>query len=116
MLTNKDLRKWQKRLGLMDWRIFLRVDVHPQDMALKDAAGTSDWREVGKTAVIQILGERYYGNRVVPFDPEKTLVHELLHLKFSLLTESENDLRDRLVHQIIDDLARALVDAERSKS
>ena len=39
---------------------------------------------------------------------------ELLHLKFSLLGENENELQNRLVHQLIDDLAKALVGAKRS--
>lgn len=115
MVTKKTLRKWQKRLGLDDWKIILRTNVHPNDMKLEGCSGTSDWRECGKTAVIQILGAQYYGERIVPFDQEKTLVHEILHLKFTFLeTHGENDTQDRIVHQLIDDLARALVEAERS--
>ena len=45
----------------------------------------------------------------VDFEDRKTLVHELLHLKFCLLGDSGNDLQDRYVHQLIDDLARAFV-------
>jgi len=115
LVTDKDLKKWTKRLGLEGWRIVLKTDVHPNDMAIENSVGISDWTECSKTAVIQILGEQYYGNRIIPFDAEKTLVHELLHLKFSVLDGSGNDVHDRLLHQMIDDLARALVDAERSK-
>jgi hypothetical protein len=48
------------------------------------------------------------------YDKEKTLVHELLHLKFSFLGESGNDLQDRVAHQVLNDLAKSLVDAKRS--
>jgi len=114
-VTVKTLRKWQKRLGLMDWKIVLRTNVHPNNMALKDSSGTSEWVECNKQAVIQILGDEHYGDRIVPFDQEKTLVHELLHLKFTFIeTHGENDTQDRIAHQLIDDLARALVDAERN--
>lgn len=108
------LRIWQKRLSMSDWRITLHADVIPADMLLPDCAGASDWREATKTACITLLREDCYGNRIVPYDPEKTLIHELLHLKFSLLGESGNELQDRIVHQLIDDMARALCDAARN--
>ena len=84
-------------------------------MTLQNCAGETEWTESIKSARISILGEQYYGQRIVPFDAEKTLVHELLHLKFVLLGQSGNDFQDRYVHQLIDDLARAFVDAERNK-
>ena len=108
------LTVWQKRLRLEDWRIVLRTDVRPQDMRVRDVTGETEWTESGKTAVIRIIGRKYYGERITPFDAEKTLVHELLHLKLCLLGESGNDLQDRYVHQLIDDLARALTDAQRA--
>ena len=103
------LEKWKRRLGLQDWHIVLEADVIPSDMTLENVAGETEWTESAKCAVIRILREDCYGTRIVPFDFEKTLVHELLHLKFCLLGESGNDLQDRYVHQLIDDLARAFV-------
>jgi phage shock protein A len=50
---------------------------------------------------------------MIPFDFEKTLVHELLHLKFSLLADKVEDMQSRYVHQMIDEMARSLVDAKR---
>ena len=44
----------------------------------------------------------------MPFNPEKTLVHELLHLKFSALDESGDPLRDKLTHRLVEDFAKAL--------
>lgn len=53
-----------------------------------------------------------YGDRIVPFNFEKTLVHELLHLKFSFWCQNEDDVGDRVMHQMIDDLARALTEGD----
>lgn len=106
----KLLNKWKARLGLYDWRIELRTKMKPQDMMMENVAGCTDWSESIKTARIEIIDPEYYGERIVPFDFEKTLIHELLHLKFSFWCQNENDIGDRLMHQIIDDLARAFVD------
>lgn len=109
------LAEWKERLGLTEWRIKLVDNCKMEDMTLEGCAGCTDWSESIKTARIEILDPKFYGERIVPFDYEKTLVHELLHLKFCLLGESGNDLQDRYVHQLIDDLARAFVDAKRAE-
>lgn len=70
--------------------------------------------ETVKTARIEIMDPAYYGERIVPFDWEKTLVHELLHLKTCLVSSNVPELQERVMHQLIDDLARALVSAKRS--
>ena len=110
---NKLLSEWQNRLGLQDWRIKLVDNCTPEEMTLSDVAGCTDWSEAIKTARIEIIDPKYYGERIVPFDYEKTLIHELLHLKLSLVSDSVTDLQSRYMHQIIDDLARAFVDAKR---
>lgn len=107
------LDEWQKRLGLTDWRISLCDNCRPEEMAAVDAAGCTDWKESVKAARIEIIDPQYYGDRIVPFDYEKTLVHELLHLKTSLVSENVSDLQARYMHQMIDDFARAFVDAKR---
>ena len=111
----KMMNEWQNRLGLQDWRIKLNLDCAPHEMPDDGCDGYSTYEESTKTARIDILDPKYYGDRVVPFDREKILVHELLHLKLCLLATNNDDLQNRLVHQIIDDLARAFVDAKRSK-
>lgn len=106
--NNDLLGYWQNILGLNDWTIALRENCSPNEMTLKDVAGETEWEEVSKCAVVRIISEKDYGDRILPFNFEKTLIHELLHLKFCLLGESGNDLQDRLVHQLIDDMAKAL--------
>lgn len=109
------LKKWQGVLGLQEWKIKLIYDAIPSDMRLDNVDGESEWTECRKTAVIRILREDCYGKRIAPYSFEKILVHELLHLKFCLLGESGNDLQDRYVHQLIDDLARAFVAVARAQ-
>lgn len=107
------LKEWQKRLSMQDWRIGLETNCDPGDMELIDSSGCVRWQESTKTAYIQIIDPKFYGERVVPFDFEQTLVHEMLHLKMCLLCPLEGGLRERVAHQLIDELARALVDAKR---
>ena len=115
-LNNPLLQEWMDRLRLNDWVIKVNFNCSPNDMILKDVCGETEWDEVNKCAKINIIDKKDYGDRIVPFDEEKTLVHELLHLKFSLLGENENELQNRLVHQLIDDLAKALIDAKKELS
>lgn len=109
----KMLEEWQQRLGLMDWRIKLYPKCKPEDMA-QEGCGCVEWSESIRAARIQILDPRYYGERIVPFDWEKTLVHELLHLKTCFVSDGVIEIQERLMHQMIDDLARAFVDAKRN--
>lgn len=113
-MTNKGLLKeWQKRLALTDWRIALQTNCDPDEMHVLDSAGCVSWEESSKTALIQIVDPKYYGKRVVPFDFEKTLVHELMHLKTCLFYDDKDELRERIVHMFLDEISRALVDAKR---
>ena len=109
------LSEWQNRLGLQDWRIKLVPNCKPEEMELEECAGCTDWSESIKTARIEIIDPQYYGERIVPFDFEKTLVHELLHLKTCLVSDMVDELQARYMHQMIDDLERAFVDAKRYK-
>ena len=112
--ANVLLKEWQIRLGLQDWRIKLVTNCKPNEMELENCAGCTDWTESIKTARIEILDKNYYGKRIVPFDFEKILVHELLHLKLCLVSNNVDEFQERYMHQIIDDLARAFIDAKRS--
>lgn len=112
-MANRCLEEWVDRLGLQDWTIKFEDCVDPADMEIQDSVGCTDYVECNKQARIQIIDPDFFGKRIAPFDFEQTLVHELLHLKFSLLDESGNAIQDRIVHQLVDDVARALIDAKR---
>ena len=111
--ADKLLNEWVKRLHLEDWRIKLNINCTDEDT--EGNLGLTAWQEVNRTARINMLDEDLYErSRIVPYDWEKTLVHELLHLKTCLLTDVDDSLQERVGHMLIDDLARALVDAKRS--
>lgn len=112
-LYEKLLKEWQVRLGLQDWRLTIQPMCKPDEMPYGESAGCTEWNEVLKVGKIYIIDPLHYGERLLPFDAEKTIVHELLHLKLCLVADSENDIQERYMHQIIDDLARAFVDAKR---
>ena len=84
--TNEELallEKWKRKLCLQEWRIKLLTHLHPEEMMVRNTTGCTEWSEAIKTARIEIINSACYGDRIVPFNFEKTLVHELLHLKFS---------------------------------
>ncbi len=110
----KLLEEWKERLGLHDWVIVLNDKRKPEEMLEQDVSGCCNWDEVNKAARIDIIDPFYYGRRVIPFNWEKTLVHELLHIKLCLVSDGYDTLWVRYMHQIIDDLARAFVGAKRS--
>ena len=107
------LKEWQSRLGLQEWRIRLVEGCKQDEMSISGCSGCTEWTECNKTARIEMIDPDDYGKRIVPLDYEKTLVHELLHLKLCLVSDQVDDLQARYMHQIIDDLARAFVDAKR---
>lgn len=107
------LKEWQDRLCLNDWVIKIIDNCPTCDFSLRDCAGECAWNEVGRSAIIKLVSSEEYGDRIVPYDKEKTLVHELLHIKFCFIDESENALQNRLLHRLVDEMAVALVKAKR---
>jgi hypothetical protein len=115
--ANELLNEWQERLGLQDWAIILRFNLSEEDM--QGDAGTTVWNNVNKVAEVHIIQEGDY-NSIIPYDYERILVHELLHIKFGYLqiepSNYEEQVLDEAQHQLIDDLARALVMAKRGET
>ena len=109
------LEEWKERLRMQDWTIVLEDCCDPAHMTTDDPdiVGHTEWEEASRTAKVQIISPDLYGKRVTPFDYEQILVHELMHLKTSLITDNGNALQDRITHQLVEDLACALVDAKR---
>lgn len=111
----KLLQYWKNKLLLNDWTIKLIEDCNVSDFILKDVCGETEWDSTNKCAVIRIVSEKEYGNRIVPFIKERILLHELLHIKFCLLWESNTDTQNLILHQIIEDMARTLYKAHKEK-
>lgn len=120
-MEEKLLEEWQERLGLQDWAIILRYNCKKEDLECENAVGETYWETTNKCARICIISKEEYGNDLMlEYDFEKTLVHELLHIKFALIDKDLNTyegvVAEQARHQLIDDLARALVMAKRGET
>lgn len=111
------LNEWTKRLGLQDWSISLETNCSPSEMKIPDSIGCTAWEESTKTAFIQIVNPVKITGLTREFDFEQVLIHELLHLKTCLLDSrnEEETTEDRILHQIIDDIARAMIDIKKTE-
>lgn len=107
----KLLDEWINRLGLGDWTIRARLNASPNEFASCGADGECCYTESTKVANIRIMCEDALNDDA---DWEQILVHELLHCKFSLIYPSNDDsVKGRVMHQLIDDMSKALVSAKR---
>lgn len=110
--------KWVKILRLGDWDIRFHWRVHPMEMAEKDSAGCSSYNWVCKQAVIEIADPEKYKMDMegFVFDYEQILVHELMHLKMSLVDDPDDKMVGAVVHQLVDEMAKSLVMANRESA
>lgn len=108
--------KWRKILHLEAWDIKFQWCVRGRDMNLQDCMGCTSFLHESHQAIVQMLDPVDFDNDLFSYDYEKTLVHELLHLRFSDLENSGDPLRDKLTHQLIDDLARAFICASKDNT
>lgn len=109
----KLLQYWKNKLKLNDWTIKLIDNCNICDFILKDVCGETEWDTTNKCAIIRIISEKEYGKRITPFIKEKVLLHELLHIKFAVLWESNSDIQNIILHQHIEELAKLLYEINR---
>lgn len=96
------------------WNIEVNHNTRAANMRLQNVSGEISCTAEIKSAVIRILDPvDYPDDLIAPQDQEQTLVHELLHLVFSVVEVGMNETQEVLNHQIIDMLAKALVEARR---
>ena len=121
-MNNKEklLEEWQERLGLQDWAITLGYGYKIEELKTDNSNAETEWALSIKNATIRIVDEKYDKDGSLAFDFEQILVHELLHLKFAIFDVVDNSYEshivDELRHQLVDDLARALVMAKRNET
>lgn len=110
------LAYWRPRLGLSDWLIDLDVVNFDQQIS------NTVW---GSTSVD--LGYRWAGIRMtdpdlipdsqahpsIPYDMERTLVHELLHVVLWAILDELPNGKQWMEEQVVNQLARALVEQRR---
>ena len=81
-------------LGLSDWHIELEF-VNTKDLADRYAKSEVEYSEVTKTAII----------RLTEFSDKQSILHELMHIKFALIDDQDDKTHNRLLHQLINDMA-----------
>jgi hypothetical protein len=97
----RQMKFWQKRLGLDEWSIALRV-VRQAEID-RNAWGTAEWDPARKTGVINVLHPRDYNLRggELRLDMECTIVHELVHIQVSPLAARDEGVREEIVNKIM---------------
>jgi hypothetical protein len=119
VLTLEELEKlcgeWVEVLGLTDWRIFVSIK-RTDDMNLSCVDGEVKYTFIVKSAIINVLDHIDYPSEMLfPQDMERILVHELLHLKMDRIFHAKGDYTE-MQHQLLNDMAVALVRVKREKS
>ena len=97
----RQLKFWQKRLGLEDWEICLQVV--RQSALDKNTWGNAEWDWDRKFAVINVLDPQDYnlkGNELRR-DMECTIVHELVHIQVAPLEAKDSEVREEVVNHIM---------------
>lgn len=109
----KYLKEWQDRLFLNDWIIKLNF---AEANEMPNNAGLNNWCFQCQSSVINIAKlTDDTKSRIVKTHQEYTLVHELLHLKFSLVENAdtyEAKFLEIHEHQLIDQMAKSLIMAK----
>ena len=98
---DRQIKSWQKRLGLEEWNISLRV-VRQSEID-KNSWGASEWDAAAKSAIISVLDPRDYNLRggELKLDMECTIVHELVHIQVSPLLARDENTREAIVNNIM---------------
>lgn len=103
-------REWQGILRLQDWDVKVRV-VRQSSFMVPDAQGECRWVVTKKSALIQLLDPIDYPTDIEwPYDMERTLVHELMHLHSAAFDTFENgSMESAALEQMIECVADGLV-------
>jgi len=107
-LLRAPLKYWQKRLGLQDWEVKIKL-VDEINYNGPDYAATCEVFLQMKTATIMMRKEDE--------TPEQTLVHELLHIHLRPIEDvlernSETYLQEFHLEQFIETMAKALANKD----
>jgi hypothetical protein len=105
------LQVWQRRLGLDQWKF--SIEFSRRSELKPNTVGNIHWDATEKSAVIQILAASEYklDCRDTRKDMEFTVVHELLHLKVSVLPRCDAIRKDE--ESAVNDITRVLLMLDR---
>lgn len=102
-LTDADVqaicRHWQARLRLQDWDIHCEL---VRGFRLTDAVAEIETLDTKRTAWVRVMHPADYNpSFLLPHDPERSIVHELLHLVLRpLAPENESLAEEQVVHAL----------------
>mgnify|MGYP001640448745 CR=1 FL=1 len=105
-------RKWQGILKLNDWDVVIEVG-RPDELSEPDREGEVVVVLAKGEALIRLLDPNIPYDFPFPYDMEKVLVHELLHLSCAAFEPEDDSLRHDLWEQTIERMAKTLVAFQR---
>ena len=98
---DRQLKSWQRRLGMDDWRLTVRLV--RQNNLDRNTWGNAEWDPRGKTGTIKVLDPMDYNLRGgdLKLDMECTIVHELVHIQVSPFDAPDETVREEVVNRIM---------------
>ncbi len=98
---DRQLKTWQKRLGMDDWR--LTIKLVRQNSLDKNTWGNAEWDPDGKTGTITLLDPVDYNLKggELKLDMECTIVHELVHIQVGPFDAPNEGVREDVVNHIM---------------
>lgn len=98
---DQKLKSWQRRLGMDDWRLTVRL-VRQKDLD-KNTWGNAEWDPDGRTGTISVLDPVDYNLKggELRLDMECTIVHELVHIQVSPFDARDETVREEVVNRIM---------------
>jgi hypothetical protein len=101
MRLDRQMKTWQKRLGLEEWNLTLRLA--RQSEIDRNSWGASEWDPYSRTGTISVLDPRDYNLKggELKLDMECTIVHELVHIQTSPLSAPNDHVREDVVNKIM---------------
>ena len=98
---DRQVRFWQKRMGLDEWNFTVRV-VRQAEID-SNSWGSAQWDPQSKTGTIDVLDPRDYNLKggELRLDMECTIVHELVHIQLSPLQAHSAQQREGVVNHLM---------------
>jgi len=106
-------KEWQQILGLDDWIIVWKKS-RKEELELSACQGEVKYQLATKQAIVKIMDEVDWDNPDFTQDQEVVIVHELLHLKFGLLDKVKGEIFELIIHQYVEELAKAFLKVKRT--
>lgn len=102
-------QKWQTLLRLRDWDIHVEL-FSAREFSEEDRQGEVFYDISTGQAIIHLLDVDAKLDTPFPYDLEKVLVHELLHLHFAIFEpEKEDSLRHDLWERTVEKMAQIML-------